>query len=136
MSESVHSCSFISTFSYPASILFFSFCSELEEMADGTLVQVIHCGSVSSEFIFSLVCRGRHRTGCCRTKAYNRLLQRHLEDTDSSVRQGACGQVSGHNGSLTDIHMHRCTHTSAQTKGTERKHTCQLNQLQAFIEIL
>lgn len=44
--------------------------------------------------------------------------------------------MSGNNGSLTHTHMHRRTYTSTQTKGTDREHTCQLNQLQAFIEIL
>lgn len=47
----------------PTSIIFFSYCSELEEMVDGTVAWAIHCSSVSSGFIFSLVCRGRHRTG-------------------------------------------------------------------------
>lgn len=56
----------ISLFSDPTSIILFSFCSELEEMADGTVAQAIHCGGVSSGFIFSLVCRGRRRTGCLR----------------------------------------------------------------------
>lgn len=48
-----------------------------------------------------------------RTKTYNRVLQRHLEDTDSSVRQGACGQVSGHNGSLPPTHTGTGAHPQA-----------------------
>lgn len=68
LSDSLHTLVFFFYFSlsHPTSIILLSFCSELEEMADGTVARAIHCGSVSSGFIFALVCRGRSRTGCLR----------------------------------------------------------------------
>lgn len=98
----------------------FPLSSELEDMLDGTVARSIHCGSFG--FILSSVCGRRHRRGRCGTKAYNRLLQRHLEDTDSSVRQGACGQVSGHNGLLTEPHVNAQSHKQ-KTGRRKKMHT-------------
>lgn len=58
---------FVFVFSLMQHPLSFSPSVALEEMADETTVaEAIHCGGVSSRFIFSLVCGGRRRTGCLR----------------------------------------------------------------------